>query len=132
MAISHAMQKFYEGEQIIKGFKEGKIDAVKLQAFVNHAKSQAQFLAIEVAAQKTYAQLENSRKFLKNSGFISTESIPNQTEIEAVFPCPEQGDANITRFTCLDYSGHPDHHESCRRCERYTTNRIQATRALGL
>ena len=126
MAISHAMQKFYEGEQLLEQFKSGAIDAVKLQAYINHAKSQAQFLAIEVATQKTYAQFESSRKFLRNSGFISTESIPNQTEIEAVFPCPEQGDANITKFTCLDYSGHPDNHETCRRCERYNTNRMQA------
>jgi hypothetical protein len=51
----------------------------------------------------------------------------NMTPDEPEEPeCPEQGDANITRFSCLDYSGHPDHHETCRRCERYTTNRMQA------
>ena len=132
MAISHAMQKYYEGELILEKFKSGEIDAVKLQAFINHAKSQAQFLAIEVAIQKTYAQFESSRKFLRNSGFVSTESIPNQTGIESVFPCPEQGDSNITRLNCLDYSGHPDHHDRCKQCERYNTSRIQATRAFGI
>lgn len=131
MAISHAMRKYHESESILEKLNSGTLDKEGLERFdryVSMASLQARLLAVEISAQKLAAIGTNAAKTVKNlrnSGFISTASIPVVRAVDEVFPCPEQGDCNISREECLDYSGDSRHIGACQKCEHFTTTRKQ-------
>jgi hypothetical protein len=119
------MRSFHENNLLIERYEKKEISAEDFDRRIAMAGAQAKLLTIEIAAQKVACSDNNTLKRLKNSNFISTTSVPIKDNIEEVFPCPQQGDCNITRFNCLDYSGSERHIDACQKCDQFTITRKQ-------
>jgi hypothetical protein len=121
------MRSFYANNQLIEKYEKKERSDEDLDRYMAMAGVQAKLLTIEIAAQKVATNDNKTLKRLKDSGFISTTSIPTTSKIEEVFPCPVQGECNITRLDCLDYSGSENHIHLCQKCncEQFEVTRKQ-------
>jgi hypothetical protein len=125
VSISHAMRKFYENDTILQKFNNKEISPEEFDLYMTMATIQTKLLTVEIAAQKVATNDNSTLKRLKNSGFISTTSIPVKDNIEEVFPCPQHGGCNINRHTCLDYSGTDRNINECQKCDNFGITRRQ-------
>lgn len=123
MSVSHAMNKYFESQEVINQFRDGGMSPQELEAYMTMAQIQVKLLAVEVAAQKVAASDNKTLKRLQNSGFISTASIPIAYKVEEMFPCPAHGNCMISRMDCLDYSGSENHIGTCQECEQFIVTR---------
>lgn len=123
MAISHAMRKFHDIEQVLVKFQKKQITAEDFGLYLNAAGTMAKFLSVEIAAEKLACSGGKALQRMKAAGNISTASIPVTNEVVEMIPCSDRGDSMITHENCLDYSGIAKNIDRCQGCSFFTESR---------